>query len=170
MGELQEDGRSGRRDADLLAGLINEGLIRLVKVEELKAGIFERLRSPDEASIRSMTGRLGTIAYAVETRAMALIDERKANKICRVSYPQLAVGCTVDLFCHELVQRALGRESLGRAVFDALQGARMRVLARHLAWVVDIIDGDDATLCDSLPRSARLARPKARTQAGEGSL
>ena len=28
MGELQEDNRSGRRDADILAGLISEGLIR----------------------------------------------------------------------------------------------------------------------------------------------
>lgn len=168
MGELQEDSRSGRPDADLLAGLINEGLIRLVKLEELKAGIFERLvagRSVDTLD----DGEAATIAYAVETRAMALIDERKANKICRVSYPQLAVGCTVDLFCHELVQRALGRESLGRAVFDALQGARMRVLAHHLAWVVDIIGAERAAVCESLPRSARVAKPKAETQAGEGS-
>jgi predicted nucleic acid-binding protein len=168
MGELQQDNRSGRRDADILAGLISEGLIGLVKVEELKDGIFERLvagRSVDTLD----DGEAATIAYAVETRSMALIDERKANKICRASYPQLAVGCTVDLLCHELVQRAFGRESLGRAVFDTLQGARMRVLAHHLTWVVDIIGAERAALCESLPRSARVTKPKAKTKAGEGS-
>src|ERR1700680_1462655 len=116
MGELQEDSRSGRRDAEFLAGLISEGLIRLVKVETLKAGIFERLvagRSVDTLD----DGEAATIAYAVEAKAVSLIDERKANRVCRAPSPQISVGGTVDLFCHALVQKALGREALGAAVF-----------------------------------------------------
>jgi len=157
LGELQENSRRGRRDADLLNGLISEGLIRLVKVEALKEGIFQRLVSG--RSIDTLDdGEAATIAYAVEARAMALIDERKANRICRGSYPQLVVGCTVDVLCHDRVQEVLTRAALGQAVFDALQGARMRVLQRHLAWVVDMIGPERAVLCESLPRSARLAK------------
>jgi predicted nucleic acid-binding protein len=161
MAELQEDSRSGRRDADILAGLISEGLIGLVKVEELKDGIFERLvagRSVDTLD----DGEAATIAYAVEARAMALIDERKANRICRDSYPQLVVGCTVDVLCHDRVQEMLTRSALGQAVFNALHGARMRVLQRHLAWVVEIIGPERAALCESLPRTARVAKAGGR--------
>jgi predicted nucleic acid-binding protein len=157
LGELQEDSRSGRRDAHLLSGLISEGLVRLVKVEALKEGIFQRLVSG--RSIDTLDdGEAATIAYAVEARAMALIDERKANRICRDSYPQLVVGCTVDVLCHDQVQEVLTPAALGQAVFDALQGARMRVLQRHLAWVVDMIGPERAVLCESLPRSVRLAK------------
>jgi hypothetical protein len=46
----------------------------------------------------------------------------------------------------------------------------MRVLVRHLTWVVEIIGAERAALCESLPRSARVTKPKAKTQAGEGSL
>jgi predicted nucleic acid-binding protein len=155
--ELQEDSRSGRRDADLLAGLIVEGLIGLVKVEALKDGIFQRLVSG--RSIDTLDdGEAATIAYAIESRAVALIDERKANRICREFYPKLLVGCTVDVLCHEQVQESLTRAALGQAVFDALQGARMRVMQRHLAWVVGLIGPERAAMCESLPRSARLSR------------
>jgi hypothetical protein len=51
LGELQEDNRSGRRDADLLTRLISEGLIRLVKIETLKEGIFQRLVSGRRAGL-----------------------------------------------------------------------------------------------------------------------
>jgi predicted nucleic acid-binding protein len=169
MGELQEDSRSGRRDAHLLAGLISEELIRLVKVEELKEGIFQHLVSG--RSIDTLDdGEAATIAYAVEANAIALIDERKANRICRGSYPQLVVGCTVDVLCHERVQEVLTHAALGQAVFDALQGARMRVLQRHVTWVVDIIGAERAALCESLPRSARLAKVPVKATSDAGSV
>ena len=57
MGELQEDSRSGRRDADLWPDR-SMRMIRLVKVESSRLE-FSSGWSPDEASIRSMTGRLG---------------------------------------------------------------------------------------------------------------
>ena len=88
---------------------------------------------------------------------MAIIDERKANKICRTSYPQLALGCTVDIFCHDRVRSALGDVVLRQAVFNAMQGARMRVLPRYLDWVVGIVDRERAAICESLPRSVRIS-------------
>ena len=157
LGELGEDSRSGRRDAELLSALVDGGLVRIVSVDNLKHGIFERLvtgRSVDTLD----DGEAATIAYAVEAGATAVIDERKANKICRMSYPQLAVGCTVDIFCHDRVRGALGDVVLGQAVFNAMQGARMRVMPRYLAWVVDMIGGERAAICESLPRYARFSK------------
>jgi len=163
FGELQEDERSGRKDAEMIVGLVSGGLVELVKIDDLKSGIFERLVAG--RSIDTLDDvEAATIAYAVETKVAALIDERKANKICRTAYPQLSVGCTVDLFCHELVEKALGREKLSQAVFDALQRARMRVLARHLAWVVNVIGPERAALCKSLPRVARNSKAAVREQ------
>ncbi len=156
LGELSEDSRSGRRDAELFSALVDAGLVRIVSVDNLERGIFERLvtgRSIDTLD----DGEAATIAYAVETGATAIIDERKANKICRTSYPQLALGCTVDIFCHDRVRRALGDVVLGHAVFNAMQGARMRVLPRYLHWVVGIVGRERAAICESLPRSVRIS-------------
>jgi predicted nucleic acid-binding protein len=156
LGELSEDSRSGRRDAELFSALADAGLVRIVNVDNLERGIFERLvtgRSIDTLD----DGEAATIAYAVETGATAIIDERKANKICRTSYPQLALGCTVDIFCHDRVRKVLGDVVLGQAVFNAMQGARMRVLPRYLDWVVGIVGRERAAICESLPRSVRIS-------------
>lgn len=160
--ELEEDGRSGRCDAELLAALINEGVARIVKVEHLKQDVFERLvAGPGIDTLDD--GEAATIAYAVEVGATAIIDERKANRICRDHYPQLAIGCSVDLFCHDRVHAALGEAILAEAVFNALRGARMRVLPRYLPWVLDMLGPERAALCESLPRHARSTKVTVRT-------
>lgn len=46
---------------------------------------------------------------------------------------------------------------LANAAYEALQGARMRVLPKHLDWVVKLIGQDRAALCESLPRYVRSA-------------
>jgi hypothetical protein len=68
------------------------------------------------------------MADAIEHQMTALIDERKATRICRDQYPDLLVGSTVDLLALECVENALGLEPLATAVFQALLGARVRVL------------------------------------------
>ena len=42
LGELGQDSRSGRRDAELLSALVDAGLVRIVGVDNLKRGIFEK--------------------------------------------------------------------------------------------------------------------------------
>ena len=77
-------------------------------------------------------GEAATIAYAVEAGGVALIDERKAIRICAERYSAIRLGCTVDLFAHAAVQAALGHESgVAAAVFAALEHSRMRVLPRR---------------------------------------
>jgi hypothetical protein len=104
-----------------------------------------------------MVGDLGLseYAYATESGAIPVIDERKAKRICRERYPQVLLGCTVDLFTHPAVEASLGQSGLRDAVFAALQHARMRVLPQHIEWVVRLIGEDRARDCPSLPRAAR---------------
>jgi predicted nucleic acid-binding protein len=100
-------------------------------------------------------GEAATIAYAVESDAVAILDDRKAIRICATRYPQVPLGSTVDLFSHPSVIGALGKTSLADAVFAALQQARMRVLPHHMDWVIALIGQERARMCPSLPKAAR---------------
>jgi len=103
-------------------------------------------------------GEAATIAYALEYSATVLIDERKANKICEQRFLELPTGCTVDLLAHDDIKAVLGRDCLADAVFNALYYGRMRILAHHAEWVVNLIGPERAGRCMSLPRSVRLVR------------
>ena len=46
-------------------------------------------------------GEAATIALAIEINGMPLIDERKANNICKDNFPTLEIGCSVDIFAHK---------------------------------------------------------------------
>jgi len=100
-------------------------------------------------------GEAATIAYAAEVSAVALIDERKAIRLCGARFPDLRLGCTVDLFAHASVQSALGRARLADALYRALIDARMRVLPRHLNGIVELIGDERVAQCVSLPRAVR---------------
>lgn len=156
MSELEEGRRAGRSDAEAIAELAAASLISVVPLSEAQERHFESLvvgRGVDTLD----DGEAATIAYAVETGAAPLIDERKAMRICVEKYPAIHLGCTVDLFAHEAVEAALGRDGVAEAVFSALHHARMRVLPRHMEWVVHLIGQDRAALCLSLPRKDRIS-------------
>ena len=63
----------------------------------------------------------------------------KANRICAERFPGLLVACTVDLLAHPTVRDSLGKDALATAVFGALYHGRMRVLALHSAWAIELI-------------------------------
>ena len=100
-------------------------------------------------------GEAATIAVAIEHHGIALIDERKAHRLCRKRYPDLRTGCTVDIFAHPEVLRALGEQKLASSVLSALMHARMHVLPHHVDWVVKLVGPDNAAHCNSLPKSVR---------------
>jgi predicted nucleic acid-binding protein len=154
--ELRMDSRSSRDDARLLASLISDGLISEVATGALGGDHFERLVLGDTADTLD-DGEAATIAGAVEMRGVAVIDERKAKRICRVRYPELAVASTVDILALDSVAKALGEERLAVAVYSALNSARMRVLPEHIDWVVQLIGVERAVLCTSLPGHVRVA-------------
>jgi predicted nucleic acid-binding protein len=154
LGELEDGEAKGRQDAKLTKDLITAGLIKAVSLSEDGWRCFEQL-VVGEAAMTLDDGEAATIAYAVQTGATAMIDERKANRICAGRFPGVQLAATVDLLAHTEVQRIIGKAALADAVFGALSGARMQVLPRHLAWVVDLIGHDRARNCTSLPRFAR---------------
>lgn len=154
--ELQEGRRRGRKDADLLDNLVSARLIEVVALSDVAIQIFEQL-VVGPAAMTLDDGEAATIAYGLEHGGIAVIDERKATRICAERFPALKIGCTLDIFNHPGVAATLGRERLSQAVVNALRHARMRVQLHHVQWVVELIGADEAARCSSLPRIARVA-------------
>ena len=152
--ELRDDGSRGRNDASKIAALVVADLIEVVTLDSSGQVHFEGLVI-GTASETLDDGEAATIAYAAQASAVALIDERKALRLCTSRFPHVRLGCTVDLFVHPAVRRALGASVLADAIHRALLDARMRVLPHHLAAILDLIGPKRAALCPSLPRYVR---------------
>jgi predicted nucleic acid-binding protein len=155
--ELREGRRRGRQDADLLGELVTARVIEVVGLDDSSGIHFETLVVGAAATTLD-DGEAATIAYAVSHQGIAVVDERKATRLCAEMFPALQVGCTVDILAHISVRRTLGKEKLAGAVFKALRDGRMRVFPQHIEWVVDLIGTDRAGECTSLPSSVR--KPK----------
>ena len=140
----------------MLEELVTAGLMDVVKLEEEAERHFEQL-VVGPAAMTLDDGEAATIAYALSRNSVAIIDERKATRICAERFPALRLGCTVDIFAHGDVQRSLGEAQLADALFNALHRGRMRVFPHHVEWVVTVIGKDRASRCACLPSTARLA-------------
>ncbi|MBR0818897.1 hypothetical protein [Bradyrhizobium liaoningense] len=152
--ELLEDRRNGRNDGRLVAELVASGLISVAKLDDLTESHFEDLViGRGEATLDD--GEAATIAYGVEKGAIALIDERKATRMCGERYPRLVVGNSLDVLAHSAVLTALGDGGAADAIFNALRSARMRVPPSALQWVVNLIGPERAAICECLPRAFR---------------
>ena len=159
--ELEEGRQRKRQDADLLKKLVDAGHVEIVQLDARGEEYFEQL-VVGAAQMTLDDGEAATIAYAVATNGIALIDEKKANRICGQRFPELRLACTVDIFTHPDLQNQLGKEALADAVFNALCHGRMRVFPQHVEWVIGLIGADRARLCTSLPE-ARCSSAVART-------
>ena len=100
-------------------------------------------------------GEAATIAHAIVTGGAAVIDDRKAKRLCVTRYPNLEIWTTVDVFATPSVETQLGGPVLADCLFNALQQGRMRVAEERLEWVVNRIGEDRARLCESLPQRIR---------------
>ena len=148
----RRNGRKGTADPNALAAA---GQVEIVQLGNDGIRHFTGLVSGPTADTLD-DGEAATIAYALEHSATALIDERKANKICTERFGALSTGCTVDLLAHSEIETALGRAALAEGVFNALYYGRMRVPAGHVGWVVNLVGQDRIKKCVSLPRSVRI--------------
>ena len=107
-------------------------------------------------------GEAATIAYAHAVGTVALIDEKKAWRICAARFPNLAVHTTVDILTSAHVTKLLGQGGVGDAVFKVLSVGRMRVPPADYQRVVKIIGVDRAKLCTSLPEAHPLSSQESR--------
>lgn len=163
VAELDGDRRSGRRDGELMTELAKEGLVEIAQMDDREAQIFEALVIGETIDTLD-DGEAATIAVAATRGAVAIIDERKASRICTQRHPDLRIGCTIDVFAHDGVQNGLGAAALCDAVFSALQHARMRVPASFIEWVAGLIGQERVRLCASLPREIRARHPTAKVE------
>jgi len=154
--ELEDGGERGRRNAEMLNALVVAGRVEIVTLGEPAQAHFEGLVIGAAAQTLD-DGEAATIAYAVGCGGIAILDERKATRICSERFPELALGCTGDVLAHPDVLGSLGREALAEAVFNALFAGRMRVFPRHLEWVLQLIGPERAARCTSLRASVRQA-------------
>ncbi|CAN5672715.1 hypothetical protein BH11PSE13_BH11PSE13_35630 [soil metagenome] len=152
--EIEGGLRKGRQDAVKLVKLIESGLIEVVKLGNQGMVHFENLVIGTSGGTLD-DGEAATIAYAADVGARAFIEERKARRLAAECYTGLPLGCTVDLLKHAEVIHALGKAGIVDAVFNALVGARMRVLPHHIAWVVGTIGDERIASCPCLPGEVR---------------
>jgi predicted nucleic acid-binding protein len=154
--ELEEGRQKGCNDADFLNKLVSADLAEIKNLNDTEIKIFEQMVI-GPAGMTLDDGESATVAYAVENHAIAVIDERKAHRICREQFPSLIMGCTIDLFTHPAVQKSLELEELHISIKNALSKARMRVFPEYIDWIIDIIGPENVNKYTSLPRFARLS-------------
>ena len=152
--ELERGRDQGQNDVHALSALVKADRIGIVRFGKIGERYFNQLVSGGATQTLD-DGEAATIAYAVEHSATPIIDERKANKICANRFPNLRIGCTVDLLSHKEVQASLGNQNLAVAVYNALHFGRMSVMSHFTAWTVDLIGSERAAVCYSLPKLAR---------------
>jgi len=163
LGELESGRIKGRTDADMVEALIQSGRAQTASLSPASEGNFLALVC-GRGSVTLDDGEAATISWAVAHGGIPIIDEKKGLAICQERFPSVQTGTTVDVLSHADVIAAFGRDELADAVFNALTLARMRVHDRHVPWVVQQIGSSRASLCQSLPLSARAANSSDATR------
>ena len=162
LGELENGRTKGRQTAGEVARLIEEGLVREVSLGSTDEAVFLDLVA-GPTSLTLDDGEAATIAYALGSGMVALIDERKATDLCADRYPALIVMSTTDLLLADSIASPLQADGLKECLFRALTVARMRVPDRHLAGVCDLLGPDRCRECRSLPAAWRQSEASRST-------
>ena len=153
--ELEKGLEFGRTSATTLHGLIDRGLVEETVLGEMAEDLFDSLRRIIEPTTPGI-GESATIACAVETGGIPVLDDEDAREIYENQYPGRPMSCSVELFARPEVEGALGRETLAHAVYCALTRGDMHVLDHDLRWVVELIGMERALTCRSIRKSRLL--------------
>ena len=106
--ELALGAEKGHEAGKNLQSLIESGLVGPAKLGEAGKKIRELLVAGE--ILRTLDdGEASVIAHAAETGGVAMIDEKKARRICEESFPRVATVTTVELLLDERIERALGK-------------------------------------------------------------
>ena len=152
--ELARGAEKGLKTGKKLQSLIESGVVGLARLGEDGKEICESLVAGGILHALD-DGEASVIAHAVETGGVAMIDEKKARRICEESFPQVATVTTVDLLLDKRIERALGKEGQRDAVYNALRKAHMNVSGEIEGRVVELIGKSRAKDCVSLSLKAR---------------
>ena len=153
-GELENGRAKGRQTAAEVAKLIETGLVLEVSLTSDDEAVFlDLVAGPTNVTLDD--GEAATIAYALGSGTVALIDERKATDLCADRYPTLIVMSTTDLLLADPITSFFQADDLRECLFLALTVARMRVPNRHFTSVCDLLGPDRCRECRSLPAAWR---------------
>ena len=149
--EILRDPLTGKSAAEPLKALVGAGLLERQQLATEAVPVFLDLAlAPPPDGLDD--GEAATLAHAAHIGGTAVIDEKKAIRICGEKLPKLRVVSTLDLLSHRVVAQALGRPTLADAVYSALKKSRMRVPVEFRRWVLQWIGKDRASDCPSLGR------------------
>ena len=159
--ELSLGKSRGHLCGERLEALIGQGVLAPAELGPADQNVYRSLvEGGFEGTLDD--GEAATIAYSVGNDSVALIDERKAKRICADRFPDVLVVSTVEMLLHKAVAEQLGESGQCEAIFLALRDARMHVPHHALHEVIDRIGEDRAAECPSLPRPLRIACDSAR--------
>lgn len=148
--EVIEGERRGYGNAGAMHSLEKRGLLRVVDIGNKEEPVYRAL--VEGTAARTLDdGEAATLAFAVENRAVALIDEKKAQRICEEQYRGTPVVTTTDMMLHSRVTAALGDQHV-TALHAALIHARMHVPPHLVETVVALLGNQRSLECPSLPR------------------
>ena len=158
LGELLDGEKVGYEDGTRLQELAAQRIVEIVDLHEAAKGFYEQLVA-GSASDTLDDGEAATLAFAAaSSNTAAMVDERKAQRICAERHPSVQLVSAAEVILHPAIESALGKDAQVRAMVDALQKARMRVPSHLHAGVVALIGSEEAAKCPSLPRSIRLQK------------
>lgn len=149
--ELAIGARFGHDDGARLDELIAAGLVERSALEGTAVVIYESLVDGRFGETLD-DGEAATLAIAVQRGAIAVLDERKARRMCRTYFPEVLQGCTAEWL---LGASGMSRAAQAKAMLNALRKARMRVPPEFIDPVVALIGSEAAATCSSLPRIVR---------------
>ena len=149
--ELAVGARFGHDDGKQLEMLVAAGLVERVALAGAALTIYEALIDGTYGETLD-DGEAATIAVAAQRGAVAVLDEKKARRMCRQHFPNVVQGCTAQWL---LGAAALDRTAHAQAMIDALRKGRTRVPPEFIDAVVALLGADAAAECPSLPRIAR---------------
>ena len=151
--ELAIGARFGHDDGAQLEVLIASGLVHRMALEGEALTTYEALIDGSFGETLD-DGEAATIAIAVQYGGVAVLDERKARRMCQRHFPHVIQGCTAQWLLGTI---ALGQAAHAEAMLAALRKGRMRVPPEFLNRVVALIGADAALTCPSLPLIVRQA-------------
>jgi predicted nucleic acid-binding protein len=164
--ELLTSCRFGSEDIATLQSLIDQGLLRVSELGEngmlTLATLIDGSRGVDLDD-----GEAATIAYSIEIGACAVLDERKARRVCGQHFPTMSLSCSAELLLLPGSALKVKADHQRLAILRALQIGRMRVPVELTAQVVAIIGEDQVANCPSLPRFARANAGKKKAAAAQ---
>lgn len=153
-GEIENGQKRGREDFKILTNLVRENLVEVVNLRDMAILTFLNLTIGDTASTLD-DGEAATIAYANDCNGSAVIDEKKARRICSQHFQTLPIFCTFDIFLHPNLKNALDQEALRNAILNALRDARMSIPPNYADQIRKFIGEENLSSYSSLPRNIR---------------